>query len=177
MAVSLMDLIRSIVTAGDPRSPTFPDDDVVNKRNLEKIQNYYDSCMGEARLTEIGRQPLINEIKKLIQIYNVHGSDLTTYSNKKEAILRLNDIHDLSAVIGQYLKDGIDTVFKLLIDVHGTNTRHYNIRIENSGLGLTGKDPYNDTHMVAPYEKQIGKMFTLILGSQENAGDIKVPEI
>ncbi|KAG0020163.1 Endothelin-converting enzyme 1 [Entomortierella chlamydospora] len=177
MTSTFSDLIRSIATPGDPRSPTFSDDDIINKRNLEKIQNYYASCMDEARLVEIGRQPLISEIKKLIQIYNVHGSDLAMYSSKKGATLLENDIHALSAVIGQYLKNGIDTVFKFLIDAHGTDTRHYNIRIENSGLGLTGKDPYNDTHMVEPYEKQIGEMFTLILGSQDNAGDIKVPEI
>ncbi|KAF9349781.1 hypothetical protein BGX26_011974 [Mortierella sp. AD094] len=172
------DLIRAIATPGDPISPKFSGDEAVNKRNIEKIQNYYASCMNEAQQDKVGREPLINEIQKLIDLYSVQNGDLVKYSGKKRAILPEADRHALSTVIGQHLNNGISTVFKFIIDSVSTDTDHYYVRVMNSGLGLTGDNPYNDTHTVVPYEKQIGEMFTLILGSnQTNAGAIQVPKI
>ncbi|KAF9171855.1 hypothetical protein BGX21_009732 [Mortierella sp. AD011] len=170
-------LIRAIATPGNPRLPKFTGDETVNKRNLGKIQNYYASCMDEAQQDKAGREPLLNQIQNLIELFSVQDSDLVKHSSKKSVILSETDRRSLSTVIGQYINNGIDTVFDFSIDTAPTDPDHYYVSVEGSGFGLPDSSAYNDTQTVAPYEKMIGEMFTLILGSSRTiTGTIHVPK-
>ncbi|KAF9343127.1 hypothetical protein BGX26_006220, partial [Mortierella sp. AD094] len=149
------DLIRSIATPGDPKSPKFSGNEAVNKRNLDRIQNYYVSCMDEAQQNKVGRQPLVNEIQQLIQLYSVQDSDLVKHAGKKRAILPEANRRALSTVIGQYLKNGIDTFFSFYVGSINSDPDHNYLNIAQSGLGLNS-DQYIDPKTRAKYETLVG---------------------
>ncbi|KAF9106491.1 hypothetical protein BGX27_009134 [Mortierella sp. AM989] len=171
-----LELIRAIATPGDPRSPKIPANDRVGRRNIKKIQNNYASCMDEALLDEIGRQPLVDDIRKLTQLYHVENSDLFKHSSVKRAILPEADRHTLSTVIGQSLGRGSESFIAFEVNPYSQDPNLMLLTIKSAGPDpSTG--PSSNPNATAFYQNMVGEMFTVILGEDNTTnGTIQVPE-
>ncbi|KAF9946081.1 hypothetical protein BGZ72_000706, partial [Mortierella alpina] len=75
--------IRSILE-GNNRFPSISRDDAASRRNLRKLRYFYSSCMNEAQIARVGRQPLLDEIKTIVNLFPVKGSLFESLQNTTE---------------------------------------------------------------------------------------------
>ncbi|KAF9349780.1 hypothetical protein BGX26_011973 [Mortierella sp. AD094] len=170
------DIIRAIATPGDPNAPKVAAGDIVNRRNIEKIQNYYASCMDETQIAKVGRQPLVDEIRQLTQLYHVADSDLTNYKSAKRAIPEAGRLA-LSTIIGQSLGKGSASFIGFNVKPYELDTNRYVVMMSSAGPGQD-ISAYGNPEITAVYQTVIGEMFTLILGNgQTHGSSIQVPDI
>ncbi|KAF9351794.1 hypothetical protein BGX26_010244 [Mortierella sp. AD094] len=148
------ELVRSIATANDPNSPKVPKGDLTSERNLKKLQSYYGACMDKTRLQNIGRQPLQDEIRKMMEVYPGTGNKNVTDDSRKA----------LSKLLGYNMKNGFENpiVFDLWDDE--LNQGYKIMTAQQSGLGLVDESLYSNEKIVKVYEKVIARMFYIILG-------------
>ncbi|KAF9290236.1 hypothetical protein BGZ68_007584 [Mortierella alpina] len=56
-------------------------EDTAGHRNLQKLQDFYASCMNETRIATLGRQPLLDEIRTIVNLFPVNGSVFESLQN------------------------------------------------------------------------------------------------
>ncbi|CAO3572348.1 unnamed protein product [Mortierella alpina] len=61
--------------------PQIPSEDTAARRNLQKLRDFYASCMDEAQLRRVGRQPLLDEIRTIVNLFPVKGSPFEALQN------------------------------------------------------------------------------------------------
>ncbi|KAF9290237.1 hypothetical protein BGZ68_007585 [Mortierella alpina] len=49
-------------------------EDAAGRRNLQKLRDFYASCMNETQIARLGRQPLLDEIKTIVNLFPVKDS-------------------------------------------------------------------------------------------------------
>ncbi|KAF9973603.1 hypothetical protein BGZ73_003156 [Actinomortierella ambigua] len=97
-------IMRKILTS-DPKSRNIKDE--ASRRNLEKLQQLYGSCMDEKKLTEVGRQPLYDLIQKVIKTFPAEGSAanaLPVAAKMPIGMQRLEDELDEDSLLGMWAK-------------------------------------------------------------------------
>ncbi|KAF9199711.1 hypothetical protein BGZ49_010138 [Haplosporangium sp. Z 27] len=170
----LEDLILEMATPGNPK---FDNGDVVNKRNIRKIQDYYSSCMNDAQNTKIGRQPLLNDIQALMQDFYVENSDLDTFNSTKITPSNVSQKQALSSFIGHSIGKGIDTLVLAYVFLYNLDPTKHIVIINKASLGMPAYE-YGDANKTASYYTFMSEMFSLVLGNQEsNGSSVHVPEI
>ncbi|KAF9163108.1 hypothetical protein DFQ26_002925 [Actinomortierella ambigua] len=72
------DLIHSILTDSTEKLLQLDGSTEVEaaRKNIEKMQSLFASCMNEDRLTQAGRQPLYDQVRRLLDIFPVQNSHL-----------------------------------------------------------------------------------------------------
>lgn len=158
------DVIRSIVTRNDPKSPVIAKGDATSQHNLNKLQSYYGACMDNSRLTKVGRKPLQDEIKKLTVLFPVPSTP-PTHTNGTRTVLSPVSRLALSNMWGYSMKHGFElpVAWELLDDE--TNPGYKMLTAYQAGLGLKDEELYKDAKLLKLYEKVIGEMFYIIQGN------------
>ncbi|KAI7831240.1 hypothetical protein BC939DRAFT_406393 [Gamsiella multidivaricata] len=164
-------IIRSIVDAESVKAPQVSSDDEASQRNIQKLRNLYTSCMDEAQSAEAGRQPLMDEVQKLLEVFPVTGSILTPSPDAESMLsspVGAVNRNALSLALSYFNKIGLDlfSSFGVTTDLKDPN-RHV-LRLTEGGLGLPSKEYYLDDRIISIYEATASKMFNLILGEDTN---------
>ncbi|KAG0236303.1 hypothetical protein BGW42_003715 [Actinomortierella wolfii] len=100
-------IMHKILTA-DPKSRSIKDE--ASRRNLQKLQQLFNSCMDEKKLTEVGRQPLYDLIQKLIKTFPADGhstdNSITAAKIPVGGMQRLeeDDSLDEDSIVGMWTK-------------------------------------------------------------------------
>ncbi|KAF9277499.1 hypothetical protein BGZ68_009246 [Mortierella alpina] len=69
-----MSVIKSVLEGNTSRPIVQKDHEAAGRRNLQKLQALYSSCMNETRIAKIGRRPLVDVIQQIITLFPVKGS-------------------------------------------------------------------------------------------------------
>ncbi|KAF9089372.1 hypothetical protein BGX29_012095 [Mortierella sp. GBA35] len=158
-----IDVIRSIVTPNDPKGPVIAKGDVTSQRNLKKLQSYYGACMDNTQLLKIGRKPLQDEIRKLIELFPVTNNN--TPPNSNSTVLSPANRQALSTLWGYNMKHGFENPIAWDLWDDETNPGYKMLTAQQSGLGLKDEALYSDEKIVKLYEKVVGEMFYIIQGN------------
>ncbi|KAF9305210.1 hypothetical protein BGZ74_010989 [Mortierella antarctica] len=159
-----IDVIRSIVTRNDPKSPVIAKGDATSQRNLNKLQSYYGACMDNSRLTKVGRKPLQDEIKKLAVLFPVPSTP-PTHTNGTRTVLSPVNRLALSNMWGYSMKHGFELPVAWELWDDETNPGYKMLTAYQAGLGLKDEELYKDAKLLKLYEKVIGEMFYIIQGN------------
>ncbi|KAG0329902.1 hypothetical protein BGZ99_010013 [Dissophora globulifera] len=143
------------------------------QRNLQKLRDLYSSCMDEVQITKVGRQPVVDEIKKLLNEFPVAGSTLIESVVVSEPSMDEQtqlDRNVLSMTLAYMGRLGLDTINSFDVSTDLKDSKRHVLELSEGGLGLPSKEYYLDDRTMEIYETTIGKMFNLILG--EDAHDV-----
>ncbi|KAF9308957.1 hypothetical protein BGZ91_007596, partial [Linnemannia elongata] len=70
-------VIRSIVSPeSDPQLEAI-DDKIAAGRNLQKLKDLYASCMDEEQIAKVGRQPVVDQLKTILDLFPATTADTT----------------------------------------------------------------------------------------------------
>ncbi|KAG0358430.1 Endothelin-converting enzyme 1 [Gamsiella multidivaricata] len=170
------DIVRSLVTASDPSAPKPSRDNGAEKRLIQKMQSYYAACMDETTLAKVGRKPLVDQIQKLLHVYPVANSVLQGKSpTTPNGASPDTGKKALSTVIGQAIRNGLNTFFEFYVDNDVKNPDRHVMVIYESGLSLSGGQ-YSNPNVTKVYERVIAEMFYLVQGD-EPANISRVPDV
>ncbi|KAF9936957.1 hypothetical protein BGZ65_001926 [Modicella reniformis] len=176
------EVIRAILTGGDNAS----DDDlfissqqqedlVATERNLKKLRAVYTACMNQDQLQNVGRQPLQNEIKKMMDIYPGTATTGVINSQDSNDTVLDGDMNQrkkkaaLSTLLGYNMKNGFENPFVFELWDDDTKPGYKIMTVQQSGLGLKDETLYSDEGLVKLYEKVISEMLYII---QSDDGDL-----
>ncbi|KAF9319009.1 hypothetical protein BG003_010058 [Podila horticola] len=157
------DIIRKIVDPNSPSAPKATQGDEAAANNIKKMQAAYVSCMNVDKIAGVGRNPLQDDIQKLIQMFPVTDSALVTKSASAPAS-PYTDKQNLAATLGYFTSQGLDTPVGLYASTDVKNPDKTVLEISEDGLGLDSKSNYADERITSVYQTTIASMFNLILG-------------
>ncbi|KAF9345814.1 hypothetical protein BGX34_004444, partial [Mortierella sp. NVP85] len=157
------EVLRFILTASN-RESILSQGDLATERNLDKLQGFYAACMDQAQLLQVGRQPLQDEIRAMMDVYPGTGmrndTDLNGDGDRKVA---------LSTLLGYNIRNGFENPFVFELWDDETKPGYKIMTLQQSGLGLKEESFYSDEKLMKLYEKVIGEMFYIIQGNGDPA--------
>ncbi|KAF9354253.1 hypothetical protein BGX34_011125 [Mortierella sp. NVP85] len=183
----------------DPKDPG-------SANNVRRMHDTFTACMNEAQIFKAGRVPLQRELEKVVKAYSVPGSPIQpkkapgftiNWKNGIEgqflrnswttSIINLsigynmatdNDKkNELSAIMGQFLGNGLTTLIKLQVDQDDEKLDRNVMSVVPTRLGLP-VDYYKEApEFVRRYERLIGEMFHILYEPNDPvAGRTDVPD-
>ncbi|KAF9361854.1 hypothetical protein BGX26_011078 [Mortierella sp. AD094] len=176
--------IRSIVTANsDTLSAQSNEEEGPGQRNIKKMQDLYSGCMDEEEIAKLGRQPVVDEVQELFNVFPVSGSVLGSSSSTTTTTQDSNstttttaatntiDKETLSKTIAYLNKMGLDSFNSFDVSPDAKDPTRNVLELSEGGLGLPSKEYYLDDRIAGIYETTVGKMFNLIFGEREDSKD------
>jgi endothelin-converting enzyme len=127
---------------------------VKDKQIFEKAKNYYESCMDEQVINQLGMSPLEPLLENLTSIWNAHQGD------KKIAIT-----HALSYLTAI----GVSPLFSFYGDADSKNPNVNTLYLQQQGLGLPTKEYYAVPATVELYKGILKDTWKLTVFSSEGA--------
>lgn len=124
--------------------------------------------MDEDQIDKVGRQPIVDEVKKLLTLFPVMGSLLSSSS----AIASTTTAADsdrtttLAVILGHMTKLGLDSFIGFGVSTDVKNPTRKVLAVSEGGLGLPSKEYYLDNRTLEIYELTVGQMLNLILGQE-----------
>ncbi|KAG0262913.1 hypothetical protein DFQ27_002034 [Actinomortierella ambigua] len=166
-------IIHRILTT-DPKkikgSKGYPLNDV-SRKNLEKAQLDFASCMDESRINAIGRRPLLNDLKQLItKTFPVRNSLLAPLLPgiktpvETPPASQATDRDRLTSALIQLIKDGVEPLVDMTVTYKSTNPALQQLYIFQGRTGIARRY-YEDKKALKTYRKHVKDMFTLFLGT------------
>ncbi|KAF9945546.1 hypothetical protein BGZ72_001246, partial [Mortierella alpina] len=172
-------VIRSIVDSSNTDASKLAADDESGKSNLKKLQDLYKSCMDEDQIASLGREPVVEEIQKLRELFPVADDSNpdappATIQGESEAVgasagatSGAIDKNALTMTLASFNKIGLESINAFGVSVDSKDPDTYVLELDEGGLGLPSKEYYLDEKTMAVYEKTIGQMFDLMLGEEK----------
>lgn len=147
--------MRSIVDASLDRIPKADLGDVASQNNINRIKDYFSSCMDEAAILEAGRKPLVDEIQRIKVFLSTSDSP--------------PDKSSLSKTIARVTKYKFDYpgFIHLHVDPHPTKHSENILTVDENGLGLREVEDYKDDGQLQKYIDATATMFQIILGYED----------
>ncbi|KAF9358810.1 hypothetical protein BGX34_008759 [Mortierella sp. NVP85] len=173
------ELVKKLVTAGDPSAPKPASGDGVSSRNIHRMQNHYAACMDEDQLAKAGREPLVRQLGQVVQLYPVSESPIQ--HNKAPGVT--NSKNALSAAIGRLLQSGLKTFITLSVFSDINEPTRNMLYLDPGRVGLSSSEDYADVKITQPYEQVIGEMFYVLYAAEdpaigkEHAAKLNVPQV
>ncbi|KAF8078094.1 hypothetical protein FPV67DRAFT_33082 [Lyophyllum atratum] len=129
---------------------------------LQKLRNFYTSCVNEDTLDDIGTAPLLQFVQTLRTIYRKDTLDLDVEDQKDSA--------DLTAALAYLHSQGIDALFSFDIEGDvGKDPNHMVLWFSQPSLGLPSKEYYKDKLVLQVYQNVLERL--LITLSEEDESD------
>ncbi|KAK3828382.1 MAG: hypothetical protein J3Q66DRAFT_434922 [Benniella sp.] len=155
-------LVKQLVTSGDPSAPKPVRGDKVSSRNIQRMQDYYAACMDDHQLIKAGREPLVQQLEQVVQLYSIPDSPI----QHNKAHDAKNDKDALSTLTGQFLRNGLTTFVRLntIPDINEP-TRNL-LYLDTGSVGLPA-DLYANPNATRLYEKLIGEMFYILYATED----------
>ncbi|KAF9292550.1 Endothelin-converting enzyme 2 [Mortierella alpina] len=144
--------------------------------NLQKIRDLYASCMNETQLTNLGRDPLLEQIEKLLQIFPVPDSALVATSMNSHSSLEVAGSDQtpssqpsrnktaLAHALAYFNTLGLPSMNSISVTPDLRDPSRRVLLLSEGGVFLP-KHLYRDPWTVASYEYMVGNMFRLIMGN------------
>ncbi|KAK5820687.1 hypothetical protein F5H01DRAFT_378077 [Linnemannia elongata] len=148
-------ILRLIVDPSLGQTPKAPAGDKPAQRNIQKLQDLFNSCMDEKTILKAGRKPLVDEIQKIIK--SIPASE--SHTDKKT----------LARTLGQIAKYGFQTpgFINLYAGSDDKNPLANVLTVYEDGLGMKDGSQYKDEKRVKQYSETIAAMFQIILGDED----------
>ncbi|KAG0262912.1 hypothetical protein DFQ27_002033 [Actinomortierella ambigua] len=166
-------IIRRILTT-DPKkikgSKGYPLNDVA-RRNLEKVQLDFASCMDESRINALDRSPLLNDLKQLVtKILPVRNSLLAPLLPGVKTPVDMPPASQatgrdrLTSALIQLSKDGVEPLVDMTVTYDSLNPALQQLYIFQGRTGMATMY-YENKEALKIYRKHVEDMFTLFLGT------------
>ncbi|KAI1321652.1 hypothetical protein EDD11_003132 [Mortierella claussenii] len=150
-------VIRSIVSEESTKVLKASSTDKFAERNIKKLKDLYSSCMDEEQIARVGRQPVVDEIQILLNLFPVSGDATTATPIDKKAF---------STTLAHFNKMGLDSLSSFGVSADNKDPKRRVLVLSEGGLGLPSKEYYVDERITDIYEKTVGAMFNLLLGDE-----------
>ncbi|KAF9362275.1 hypothetical protein BGX34_006482 [Mortierella sp. NVP85] len=171
-------LVRQLVTAGDPQSPKPIRGDKVSARNIQRMQGFYASCTDDKQITKVGREPLVRQLEEVAHLYPVAESPIQhvkadVAAEKKDA---------LSTAAGKLLRNDLRTFVNYAVYPDMYDPTRNVLYIDAGSVGLPTED-YTNANATKPYEQRIGELFYIFYAKEDptagKGADVKleVPKV
>ncbi|KAF8950611.1 hypothetical protein BGZ52_001976 [Haplosporangium bisporale] len=126
---------RAFAVGGDQDSDA-------EESNLQKLRALFTSCMDEDQINKVGRQPVVDEIKKLLTLFPTKGSFLSS----SPAIASTTPDTDagrttaLAVTIAHMTKLGLDSFTGFGVSTDVKNPSRKVLAVSEGGLGLPSEE-------------------------------------
>ncbi|PPR08078.1 hypothetical protein CVT24_010539 [Panaeolus cyanescens] len=109
---------------------------------LDKLRDFYSSCMDEKTLDEIGSTPLLHVVKTIRNLYRSEDTDISSASDKR--------VDGLTAAIAFLHSRGIGALFAFDVEGDvGVDPNHMVLWFNQPELTLPSKEYYEDEGVIA----------------------------
>ncbi|KAF9325647.1 hypothetical protein BG006_010871, partial [Podila minutissima] len=163
-------IIRSILSSESNKTIAImgDHDSDAEGSNLQKLRALFTSCMDEDRINKVGRQPVVDEVKKLLALFPIRGSLLSSSSAIASAPTTADPDRAtaLAVTLAHLTKLGLDSFTGFGVSTDVKNPAHSVLAVSEGGLGLPSKEYYLDSKTLEIYELTVGQMLNLILGQE-----------
>ncbi|KAF8938725.1 hypothetical protein BGZ47_008458 [Haplosporangium gracile] len=145
-------VIRSIVSPdSDPQLEAI-DDKIAAGRNLQKLKDLYASCMDEEQIAKIGRQPVVDQLKTILDLFPATAANTTL------------DRKALSMTLAHLNRIGLDSFSSFGVSTDAKDPTRHLMDLSEGGLGLPSKEYYLDERITTVYQTTVAQMFELMQG-------------
>ncbi|KAF7359341.1 Endothelin-converting enzyme 1 [Mycena sanguinolenta] len=136
---------------------TTSDDDIL----LQKLRNFYSSCLNENRLDEIGTEPLIHFVKTLQRLFRGQGLEV------KDEKITLT-VKGLTAAMAFLHSRGVDALFSFSVEGDvGVDPNYMALWFDQASLGLPAKEYYEEDSIVQVYQNIVARLLYTLSEEEE----------
>ncbi|CAG8542412.1 14891_t:CDS:10, partial [Acaulospora morrowiae] len=147
---------------GSPNEPYLPPaNEVQDKLNLYKLQDFYQSCMNETHINHLGNAPLAPILSKILDdfpidkeyslFYNIGNLN---YSDVQPPL----DEQNLTYVLAYLSTLGVKPLFTFYTDADAKDPTNNALHLMQSGLGLPSKEYYDEESILDVYRDVIAEL-------------------
>jgi len=147
-------------------STDLPDpDEIVDRQNFVKLKNFYNSCLNETHIDELGAEPLLPIIREITKIFPAtllsDEASVPTVQLQSQP-WSANLTHTL-ALLAKY---NINPLFSFYVGADAKDPDLNALYLTQSGLGLPSKEYYLEEDVLEVYESVVRDTLKLVLGEK-----------
>ncbi|KAF7295320.1 Endothelin-converting enzyme 1 [Mycena indigotica] len=124
---------------------------------LHKLRSFYNSCLNENRLDEIGNEPLLQFVKTVKKLFRREGFEISEISSE-------NDLSGLTPALVFLHSRGVHALFTFKIKGDaGFDSNLMVPWLDQAPLGLRAKEYYQEPEIVRIYHDVLERLFATLL--------------
>ncbi|RUS29055.1 hypothetical protein BC938DRAFT_481118 [Jimgerdemannia flammicorona] len=153
-------------------------DEIIDQQNFAKLKDFYEACLNETLIDDLGVQPLLPILKEIVDRFPIREYDLTfsvaaDSNGTTEDTIRppthaqpwsANLTHTLAALVNY----GVNPLFGFYVDADAKNPELNALYLSQSGLGLPSKEYYLEEDVVEVYVSVVQDVLKLVFSNEEN---------
>ncbi|ORX75742.1 zincin [Anaeromyces robustus] len=129
-----------------------PEEQEYDKKNFEKVLNFYNSCMNTEIINAKGVQPLLELLNKL---------EINENRDK------YNGVEDLTNLLVKLSNINVNIFFKELVFQNLKNAKNFSLYLGQPGIGLPYANHYEDPKLASDYKGIMKTVFTKVFENQK----------
>ncbi|KAK7023952.1 Endothelin-converting enzyme 1 [Favolaschia claudopus] len=131
---------------------------------LQKLRNFYSSCLNENRLDEIGTEPLIHFTKTLKKFFREKGLVITKEKDDKPTLT----VKGFTAALAFLHSRGVEALFSFSVEGDvGVDPNFMSLWFDQASLGLPSKEYYDEPSIVQIYQDVAERLFFTLSDEEE----------
>ncbi|KAF7295323.1 Endothelin-converting enzyme 1 [Mycena indigotica] len=128
---------------------------------LHKLRSFYNSCLNENRLDEIGTEPLLRFVKTVKKLFRGEGFEISETSSE-------DDLSGLTPALAFLHSRGVPALFSFEIEGDAGIDPNFMVPwFDQASLGLPAKDYYAEPDIVSIYQNVIERLFKTLLDEED----------
>ncbi|KAJ7074256.1 hypothetical protein C8F01DRAFT_1272809 [Mycena amicta] len=138
---------------------------------LQKLRGFYNSCLNEDRLDEIGSEPLVRFVKTVKKLFRREGLEVSATEES-------DDLSGLTAALAFLHSRGVPALFSIDIEGDvGVDPNFMSLWFDQGSLGLPAKEYYDEPEIVEIYQNVVERLFATLSEEEEKLQRLPTPTL
>ncbi|RUS22887.1 hypothetical protein BC937DRAFT_95451 [Endogone sp. FLAS-F59071] len=141
-------------------------DEIVDQQNFGKLKDFYEACLNEAVIDDLGAKPLIPILNEIVRLFPLKANkyDATAAAAAPHQPWSSNLTNVLSFLAGY----NVNPFFAMYVDADAKNPEVNTLYLTQSGLGLPSKEYYFEEDVAKVYASVVSELMGIILNDEKN---------
>ncbi|CAG8670461.1 1411_t:CDS:10, partial [Cetraspora pellucida] len=144
----------------------------IDKKNFYNLQSFYQSCMDEDRISQLGGAPLVPLLERLFENFPVEDkfSLFNNFGHQNDSFQQAVslDLLNLTNALSNLSTIGVQPLFAFFVDADAKNPSENALYLTQSGLVLPSKEYYEDEHVMKTYKSVMAELLGRALDNRSN---------
>ncbi|CAG8450775.1 12528_t:CDS:10 [Racocetra fulgida] len=144
----------------------------IDKKNFYNLQSFYQSCMDEDRISQLGGAPLVPLLDRLFENFPVENkfSLFNNFGYQNDNLQQSDSLNllNLTNTLSNLSTIGVRPLLEFFVDADAKNPSKNALYLTQSGLVLPSKEYYEDVQVMETYKSVMAELLGRALDNRSN---------
>ncbi|CAG8759016.1 16073_t:CDS:2, partial [Racocetra persica] len=144
----------------------------IDKKNFYNLQSFYQSCMDEDRISQLGGTPLVPLLDRLFENFPVENkfSLFNNFGYQNDNLQQADSLNllNLTNTLSNLSIIGVQPLLEFFVEADAKNPNKNVLYLTQSGLVLPSKEYYEDVQVMGTYKSVMAELLGRALDNRSN---------